>query len=274
MDTIVLKRVYESIKKNNKIALVMVTNVKGVTPARVGLSMCVTEDGFTIGTVGGGKMEFEVVNKSLECLKSGISETFCYKQEVSEVAKIGDVEIGLFIKVFNPKEKLLIVGGGHVGFTLYQIAKSQDFYTVIFDSREEFCNKDRFPEADELHVGDIEENLKRYNIDEKCYIVASGHEHKQDEIVVKSCIDRGAKYLGMLGSSKKIKTIKENLMKEGISKESLEKVYMPIGLNMGGDSLKEIAFGIFGEILVVKNNAKIDHMKNIKNKFKYKSTFN
>lgn len=245
METTLIETIDKELKKSNKISLVTVTSVEGITPSKVGMMMVVFDDGTSIGTVGGGNFELVVRNRSLKQLEVGESELFNYKSST--------VNIDTFIKVFNPKEKLIIVGGGHVGYEVYKIAKTQDFHIAIFDTREEICNKERFPEADELYLGDTQKNLKDYHINERCYIVATGHNHEQDEVTIKSCIDRGAKYLGMLGSRRKIKTIKDNLMKEGLSKNSLENIYAPIGIKIGGDTAKEIALGIVAEIISVKN---------------------
>ena len=256
MELIAIKKVIEEVEKNNKVVLVTVVFASGTSPAKKGLSMAVTENESTFGTIGGGGVEFEVTGRALEQLQKEETNTYCYKRD--------DVEVEVLIKVFNSREKLIVVGAGHVAYELYKIANLQKFYTVIFDEREELTNRERFKRADEIHCGNIEEALEEYKIDDKCFIVACGPTHTQDEMTIRKCIDRGAKYIGMLGSRKKIKSIKDNLLSEGISKSSLDKIYSPIGINTGGDSVNEIAFGIFGEILAVKNDCKINHMKDMR----------
>lgn len=256
MEIIALKKVVEQVEENKKVALVTVIEESGVSPAKQGLSMAVVEDKSTFGTIGGGGVEYEISKIAFDQLEKGESIKYSYKGE--------NTKVDVFIKVFNTREKLLIAGGGHVGHELYKIAQTQKFYTVLFDEREEFANKDRFPEADEIHFGNIGDSLESYAIDDKCYIVACGPSHTHDEMTIRKSIDRGARYLGMLGSRRKIKMIKENLTDEGISEKSLDEIYAPIGINTGGDSISEIAFGIFGEILAVKNNCEINHMKDMK----------
>ena len=256
MELIAIKKVIEEVEKNRKVALVTVVSASGTSPAKQGLSMAVTDDETTFGTIGGGGVEFEVTSQALQQLEKEETTTYCYKRE--------DVEVEVLIKIFNSREKLIIVGAGHVAYELYKIANLQKFYTVIFDEREDLTNRDRFRQADEIHCGDIEKGLEEYDIDDKCFIVACGPTHYQDQIAIRKCIDRGAKYVGMLGSRKKIATIKENLLSEGVSAESLDKIYAPIGINTGGDSVNEIAFGIFGEILAIKNNCEINHMKDMR----------
>lgn len=256
MEITAIKKVIEQVDKNKKVALVTVIRESGTSPAKQGLSMALLDDKSIYGTIGGGSVEYNIVDVAYQQLLKGKDANYIYQGE--------NAEVEVFIKIFNNREKVLIIGGGHVGYEIYKIAELQKFYTVIFDSREGIANRERFKYADEIYCGDLEELLKNYNIDDKSYVVSCAPTHQQDEIAMKTCIDRGAKYIGMLGSRKKIKTIKENLSKQGVSKESLDEIYSPIGINTGGDSVHEIAFGIFGEILAVKNNCKINHMKDIK----------
>ena len=85
-----------------------------------------------------------------------------------------------YIKVFKPKPRLLIVGGGHVGYSLYKISNTLDFYTIIVDDRAEFANKDRFKKAKEVYSGNIESILKNINIDENTYVVIATRGYEKD----------------------------------------------------------------------------------------------
>lgn len=256
MNTLALEKVIEQVEKNNRVALVTVISESGISPARVGLMMAVEDDGKTTATVGGGHVELEITKKALIQLKIGESNTHTYRGE--------NAVVEVFIRVFETREKLIIAGGGHVAHELYKIGHLQKFYTVIFDSREDCANREKFKFADEIFQGDVGANLRDYNIDDKCFIVACGPTHKQDEETLRATLGRGAKYIGMLGSRKKIKSIKEHLSGEGISDKELDSVYAPIGITTGGDTVAEISFGIFGEILAVKNDCTINHMKDIK----------
>lgn len=256
METIALEKVIEQVKMNKEVALVSVISESGTSPARVGLMMAVEGDGTTTGTVGGGHVELEITKQALIQLENVQSNSYTYRGE--------NAVVEVFIKVFQTREKLLIAGGGHVAQELYKLAYLQKFYIVIFDQREDCASRDKFEFADEIFLGDVGQNLRDYKIDDKCFIVACGPTHTQDEQTLKATLGRGAKYIGMLGSRKKIRSIKENLLSEGISEKKLETVYAPIGITTGGETIAEISFGIMGEILAVKNNCVINHMKDIK----------
>lgn len=267
MENKVLEFISNEVKLNKKVSLATITKVKGAVPSKEGAIMAVKEDGTIIGTIGGGNLEFKVIEEAKKCMADKESRMFNYKLTGDEGSLHmqcgGDVDV--FIKVFEPKDKLIIVGGGHVAFKLYEFAKMLGFYTTIFDDREEFCNKNRFPEAEELMCGDIKEKLLEYNIDENCYIVIVSRGHESDEVALKTVLDSEAKYIGMIGSSSKNKHIMNNLTKEGISSEKLNKIYAPIGINLGGRSPAEVAFSIMSEILLIKNEGTLSHMKEVRN---------
>lgn len=266
MERKVLDKISEQIRKNKPVALATITNVEGSIPGKKGGMMAVFEDGTTFGTVGGGKVEFVTTNAAKKCIESGESKSFTFKltDEPGGIQMQCGGELEVFIKVFIPEHRLIIVGGGHLGYNLYKLGKLMNFHTVIFDEREEYCSLERFPEADELYPGDIEENLRNYNINDNCYIIIVTHGHKYDEVALKAVLDRGAKYIGMIGSVKKTKHIMDNMRSLGVPKETLEEIYTPVGINLGGQSPEDIAFGIMAEIILVKNGGTLEHVKNIK----------
>ena len=266
METI-LARISEEIKSNKKVAMAIVTNVEGATPATIGATMGIFEDRSIIGSVGGGETEAMVIEKAMQCMEDGKSGSFVFDtfekaQDASIMSKCG-AKTHVFIRVYNQKPKLLLVGGGHVAHELYKFGKTLDFSVTIFEDRKDFCTKERFPEADELICGNVSESLQNYNIDENCYVIMVSRGHKQDQDALKAVVTSDAKYIGMIGSKHKVKEIFDNLRKEGISERLLSKVYSPIGLAIGGRKIQEIALGIMAEVVLVKNGGFSTHMKYI-----------
>lgn len=266
MEYKILNEISDEIKLNKRVALATITRVEGSTPRKEGSMMGIKEDGTIFGTIGGGTLELVVMESAKNCIVNGESKNFNFKltdDEGSLHMQCGG-EADVFIKVFNPVDKLVIIGGGHIGLELYELAKMLEFYTIIVEDREEFCNINRFPNADELKLGEIQEALQEYSIDDSTYVVIVTRGHRHDEIALKSVIDSNAKYIGVIGSKNKTKYIMDNLKNEGIYQEKLDEIYAPIGLNLGGQTPKEIAFSIMSEILVVKNNGTLNHLKDIK----------
>ena len=157
---------------------------------------------------------------------------------------------------YLPRQKrcrLLIVGGGHVGQKVAELAADADFDIWVVDDREQYCNPDRFPQAKRLIVDNIDTALSGLDIDENtfCIIVTRGHNH--DEEALYHLVETPAPYVGMIGSKRKIKLIFEDLLKEGISRKALERVLAPIGFNIGSQTVSEIAVSIVAELIAFRN---------------------
>lgn len=257
----VLKKAVELIEKGEELALATITKVSGSTPRREGAKMLVLNNGKIYGTVGGGNLESRVINEALEALKIGKSTNLYLPLEKEELDMECGGEVEVFIDVYKSKPKLLIAGGGHVGLAIYKVASLLDFHIVIFEDREEFLTEERFPLAEELILGNIEENLSNYPIDKDTYIVIVTRGHEYDKDCLEAVIYSKAKYIGVMGSKRKVKVMMKKLEEKGIEKNYLENVYTPIGLNLGGETPEEIAISIISEILLIKNEGSLIHMK-------------
>ena len=149
--------------------------------------------------------------------------------------------------------RLLIVGGGHVGQKVAELAAQADFDIHVVDDREQYCNPERFPQAQRLIVGDIDTSLSGLEIDENtfCVIVTRGHNH--DEEALYHLAETPARYVGMIGSKRKIRLIFDDLLREGISREALARVHAPLGFSIGSQTVPEIAISIVAELIACRN---------------------
>jgi xanthine dehydrogenase accessory factor len=151
-----------------------------------------------------------------------------------------------------------VFGGGHVSEQVAPLAKKVHFKVVIIDDREIFANRERFPEADEVIVSEFEKCFDQLNIDDSSYIVIVTRGHLYDGIVLEQAVKTNACYIGMIGSKKKIKTLYQNLMKKGISKEALKRVHAPIGLDINSETPEEIAVSIVAQLIKVRGSISDD----------------
>ena len=267
MEGKILKAVSDAVEKGIEAAVVTVLEVKGSSPGKEGSMMAVFSDGSIIGTVGGGALEYEIIQEAVKAINKNSS---CEKS--FELTETGNLHmkcggfIRVYIKIFAKREKLLIMGGGHLGAELYTLGKFLNKYVVIFDDREEFVNKERFPKADELIFGKMEETVKNYSIDENSYIIIVTRGHENDKQCLKAILDKkiSPKYIGMVGSKGKVISTYKELLSEDYSKEELKEIYSPIGLDISNSEPKEIALGIMAEIIAVKNKKIAIHMKDIR----------
>lgn len=152
-----------------------------------------------------------------------------------------------------PRCRLVIVGGGHVGQAVGNLAAELDFDVWVVDDREEYVSPARFPRAQRRICGGIEAALKDIEItpDTYCLIVTRGHNH--DEQALFHLADRGARYVGMIGSRRKIQMIFQDLLGEGISPEALARVHAPVGIDIGSQTVPEIAVSITAELVSHRN---------------------
>ncbi len=152
-----------------------------------------------------------------------------------------------------PRCRLVIVGGGHVGKAVARLAADLDFDVWVIDDREDVISTERFPTAQRRICGPIDEVLQHVEItpDTYCLIVTRGHNH--DEEALYYLAERGARYVGMIGSRRKIKMIFNDLLNEGISAEALSKVYAPLGVDIGSQTVPEIAVSICAELVAHRN---------------------
>ncbi len=154
------------------------------------------------------------------------------------------------IEPVMPKECIYIFGAGHVGFQLARIAHITDFQTVIIDDREEFANRDRFPHARHVHA--LESFNKAFDcieVDSNSYIVIVTRGHLHDQTVLEGALETNPAYIGMIGSRNKRDKIYKNLLKNGVGKDTLDKIYSPIGIKIKAQTPGEIAVSIIGEII-------------------------
>ena len=152
-----------------------------------------------------------------------------------------------------PRCRLLIVGGGHIGQAVGNWASDLGFDVWVVDDREEYVSPARFPRAERLICGEIGPTLKDLEItpDTYCIIVTRGHNH--DEEALYHLVDRQARYVGLIGSRRKIKLIFDDLEAEGVSAEALAKVYAPLGIDIGSQTVPEIAVSILAELIAHRN---------------------
>lgn len=234
-------------------ALATIIQTKGSTPGKVQSRMLIKLDGTFIGTVGGGCVESEVWEAAKDVILTDKPKlvSFLLNDDDIESGLICGGKVEIFIEPIT-KPNLFIFGGGHIGLCIYKLAKMIDFNVFVIDDREKFANKKRFPEAEETFAESFDTVFGKLPINENSYLIVVTRGHKFDENALYGCCQTNAKYVGMIGSRKKIKTIFNNLKTKGISEETLEKVHAPIGLDIGAQSVEEISVSIASELIKIR----------------------
>ncbi len=173
----------------------------------------------------------------------------------------------LIIDPLLPGTTLYIFGGGHVGYSLANMAHLIDLPCVVVDDREEFANEIRFPHVRSVYVVDrFETCLDTLGLNENAYIVILTRGHLHDEVVLEQALKTPAPYIGMIGSRRKRDIIYTHLMAKGVTQARLDEVYSPIGLDINSETPAEIAVSILAQIIQVKGAATA-----VKKEFKVKT---
>jgi len=163
----------------------------------------------------------------------------------------------IFFEVMTSPPRLFVVGAGHIAVPLVKMAKLLDFRVAVIDDRLLFANRERFPDADEVLVGDMAETLKGLPITPSTYIVLITRGHKYDEPCLREIIHSPARYIGMIGSRRRVKACFQRFREEEkIAEEVIERVYAPIGLDINTETPEEIALSILAEIVRVRRGGK------------------
>ena len=174
-----------------------------------------------------------------------------------------DGKVEVFFEVLTAIRKVIIVGAGHLAIPLVKFAKILGFHITVLDDRVMYANRERFPDADEVLAGDMAETLRKMEITPQTYIVLITRGHQYDEPCLREVLHSPARYIGMIGSKRRVKACFIRFRdEEGISEELLKKVYAPIGLDIRAESPEEIALSIIAEMVKVRRGGAAQSLAN------------
>jgi xanthine dehydrogenase accessory factor len=199
--------------------------------------LVVHDDGRLDGSLGDAALDAALVEAATEALKRGQSRT---------------IELGgrsLFVEVFPVRPRLIIVGAVEVARTLVRLARELGFETVVIDGRASFATRERFPDADELVVGWPDEVADDIGLGPNDAVAVLTHDVKFDEPAIVEALRRHARYVGAVGSRKTQADRRRRLLEAGVSREELDGLRGPVGLDLGGRQPAETALAILAEIV-------------------------
>ena len=286
-----------------------VVDSKGSSPGRQGFKMAIADDDSFCGTIGGGIMEFKLVEKAKSLLQQSSSTVFLQEQfhdkEKSKnqsgmicsgaqtiafvplSAKDNSVITSIISQKFSTiiitidgincndrtvkgfefideiqwnysesvqqKSVIHIIGGGHCSLALSQLMQILNFEVHVYDDRENLSTLNENKYAHNIHIVNYEQFHEHFHANENDYIVIMTVGYRTDKIILKQIIHHSYKYLGLLGSAKKIETLFKELKEEGFDDVDIKKVHAPVGVQIQSKTTQEIAVSIAAEIIAVKN---------------------
>jgi xanthine dehydrogenase accessory factor len=240
-----------------KCALATIVQVRGSIPSFESAKLLVREDGSMLGTIGGGCVEAEVWNAAREVIESERPRhlNFSLGQDAAyDNGLICGGQLNVFVEPVVPQPTAIIFGAGHISKSLSKVASLAGFRTVVVDDREQFANRDRFPEADEIHSGEYESIFPGLSVNETSYVVIVTRGHRDDMRVLKWAVGTTARYIAMIGSKRKVIGVIKELEKEGIPASEFERIFAPMGFEIGAVTPEEIAVSVVAEMIAVRRN--------------------
>ncbi|HEY4683597.1 MAG TPA: XdhC/CoxI family protein [Candidatus Acidoferrales bacterium] len=245
-------------RSGRKAALATIVHTEGSIPSYETSRLLIRDDGSIVGTVGGGCVEAEVWAAAQEVMREERPRklTFHLNNEASYDHGLicgGTVEI--FLEPILPQAFCYIFGAGHISLSLSKVATLAGFSTVIVDDRPAFANRERFPEASDVIAEDFDTACSRIQTNESCFILIVTRGHKDDMRVMRWAAGVPNRYIGMIGSKRKVISVFRALEKEGVSSERFAEVHAPVGLEIGALTPEEIAVSIVAEMIAVRRHA-------------------
>jgi xanthine dehydrogenase accessory factor len=246
-------------------ALVTVAATTGSVPRAAGSKMLVYADGKFSGTIGGGKFEALVIAEAQAQMRAKSPLLKTYPLHESSPESFGAIcggEVTVLIEPQTVSEAIFLIGGGHCAQAIAKLAPDCGLFVTVVDDRAEV--RAALPEAVPT-VGDVEPakfiSGRQWQSDEALVIVSRNHEIDRKALSA-ALRTEGAGYIGMIGSSRKVRSVFDELLENGVSKEKLAGVYAPLGLDIGADSPAEIAVSVIAEILAVLRQRSGSHLRN------------
>ena len=247
----VLVELLKSIDEHRAVAMVTVVKAGGEYAAALGRRALVWLDRDPLGSLNLGTLEARALADATQALTQRRPQMLTYL----------DDEIELFVEVQRRPPTLIIVGAGHVAQPLARLGKLIDFEVVVIDDRPQYANPERFPQADRVLAAPFRTTLRDWPIDSDTFIVLVTRGHSQDVECLLEVIDSPARYIGMIGSKRRVRAVFDLLEQEkGISREKFDRVYAPIGLDIGAESPAEIGVSILAEIIKIHRGGRAESL--------------
>lgn len=242
-------------RAGRKCAIATIVEVNGSIPSFESAKILVRDDGTFVGTIGGGCVEAEVWNAAREVIETEKPRhlTFSLGQDAAyDNGLICGGQLNVFVEAVVPQPKAYIFGAGHISKSLSKIATIAGFETAIIDNREQFANRERFPEAAEVHAEEYEDVFPKLTVHSGTYIAIVTRGHRDDMRVLRWAITTPARYIAMIGSKRKTIAVVKELEKEGFPREAFDRIFAPMGFEIGAITPEEIAVSVVAEMIAAR----------------------
>jgi xanthine dehydrogenase accessory factor len=247
-------------------ALASIINTQGSIPGPTMGKMLIRDDGSIVGTVGGGGAELEVMKIAHEVIEQERPQIVHFdlnKRPGIDAGMVCGGSLEVYVEPIVPTPTVFIFGAGHTGLATYRAALAAGFDVVIVDDRDAFANWERFPDAKDIILADLDAAMAQVKPTPSSFILSLTPGHLSDMRVLRWATGTQARYIGMLGSKRKVTGLFHELQKEGVSAASLSRVHAPVGLDIGAETPEEIAVSVVAEMVACRRrcSAALPHLR-------------
>ena len=252
-DARLLRELTDAVEAGVAVVVATVVATRRSVPRRAGTKMLVFDDGRLVGTVGGGEMESRVIEEAKQLLRSGKAKLLDYSLLAPDRGDPGVCggEVQIYLEPHMPPHTVYVIGAGHVGRAVVDLAKWLGYRTVVTDDRDEMVEAEETPNADVRLGVPIDEALQTEPVTAATSVVVVSRAVDLDVAALPLLLETPAHYIGVMGSQRRWAATRSKLLDLGVEEAALDRVHAPIGIELGAETVEEIAVSIMSEVIRV-----------------------
>ncbi len=247
----ILAELSDAVASGRGVALATIVATEGSVPRHAGTKMVVRADGSMVGTIGGGKVEDAIRQDALETLRSGRPGIRRYPLRDPECGDPGVCggTMTVFLEPYGMPRTVFVVGAGHVGRAVVDLAHWLGYRTVVVDERPEMLSEASIPHADVRFLGTVADALAAHPVTAQTSVILVTRSQDLDAQILPLLLETPAGYIGVMGSRRRWETTRRAMEASGLPDTGLDRVHHPIGLDIGAETVEEIAVSIMAEVI-------------------------
>jgi xanthine dehydrogenase accessory factor len=212
--------------------------------------------------VGGGCVEADVIRAARDVLDTGVPRRMKFELHGEDAERTGIACGGVLEVMIESLEepRVVLIGAGHVAKAVCALAAGLEFRVTVVDDRPDFANRERFPDADEIVVAELTALAGAVRVGRNAAVICMTRGHAEDLVALRFALGTPARYVGVLGSKGKRLQFREALLADGHAPEVIESLHMPVGLEIGAETVEEIAVAIVAD-LIRERRVRLPHQR-------------
>jgi xanthine dehydrogenase accessory factor len=248
----ILRELTSAVADDTPVVLATVIDTRRSVPRHAGSKMLIYGDGRTVGSIGGGEMEGRVLEEARAVFGDGKPRLLSYTLTDPGRGDPGICggEVSLYLEAYMPASTVFVIGCGHIGRAVVDLAHWIGFRVVAYDDRPEQADAEALPGADVVLGGAFAAALEEAPITSETHVVLVSRNMGIDLEVLPLVLATPARSIGVMGSRRRWLETRNALVEAGISTDALGRLHAPIGLELNAETPEEIALSIMSEIVM------------------------